>query len=109
MNRTTIYCGRDRLNLTDELKLCDYVNALSNKENLPKVGKLLGLESKTFYDIPNNCWNMADIETEAGKLMQAKRIFKVFSNKIAYLICPEHPTFHQRDDAQGITVYQSLK
>ena len=68
-NRTTIYRGRDKLSLTDELKLCDDVNVLSNKENLLKVGKLLGVESKTCSEIPNNGWNMEDTETEGRKLM----------------------------------------
>ena len=47
--------------MTDELKLCDDVNVLSNKENLFKARKLLGAESKTCDDIPNNGWDMADM------------------------------------------------
>ena len=42
MNRTTIYRGRDRMNLADELDLCDDEEILSNREKLLKIGKLLG-------------------------------------------------------------------
>ena len=38
-NRTAIYHRRERLSPKDELKLCDDVNVLSNKENLIKVVK----------------------------------------------------------------------
>ena len=41
--------------------------------------------------------------------MQDNHIFKLFSDEIAYLICPEHQNFHQQDDSQVINVYQSLK
>ena len=58
------------------MKLCDDVNFLSNKGDLLKVGKLLGVASKTCDEIPNNCWNMAAIETEGIKPMQSKQIFK---------------------------------
>ena len=51
---------------------------------------------------------MADMKTEERKLIQTKQIFKAFSDKIACLICSEHPTFHQQNDAQGMNVYQSL-
>ena len=76
MNRTIIYRGRYRLSLTDEIKLCDDVNVLSNKENLLKVGHLLGVESKTCDEITNNGWDLADMETEGRKLMQTNHIFK---------------------------------
>ena len=59
--------------------LCDDRNILSNKENLLKIGKLLGVEAKKCDEIPNNGWNMADMETEGGKLMQSRHIFKSFS------------------------------
>ena len=62
MKRTTIYCGRYRLSLKYELKLCDDVNVLSNKDKLIKVGKLLGAGSKTCDDMHNNGWNMSDID-----------------------------------------------
>ena len=91
------------------MELCDDVNVLSNKNNLLKFSKLLGFEAKTRNVIPNNGWNMADMETEGRKLVQDKQIFKVFPDKISYLICPEHPTFHHQDDVQGTKVYQSLK
>ena len=52
---------------------------------------------------------MAYMDTEGRKSMRAKQIFKSFSDKIAYLICPEQPTFHQQDYAQGMNVYQSMK
>ena len=86
------------------MKLCDDVNVLSNKENSIRVGKLLGVGSKTCDEIPNNGWNMTDMEIEVRKLMQSNQIFKVFSDKIAYLICPYHPTFYHQNDAQGMNV-----
>ena len=105
-NRTKIYNGRDILILTDELELCDDGNVLSNKDNLLKVDKLLCVEAKTCDEITNNGWNMAGIETEGRKNVQSKKIFKAFSDKIAHLICPENPTFHQHDDVQGEKIYQ---
>ena len=72
MNRETIYCVRDRLILTDELGLCDDGNTLYNKDDLLKSGKLLGVESKTCDEIPNNNLNMADMDMEGRKLMWAK-------------------------------------
>ena len=66
--------------LADKLELCDDGNVLSNKENLLKVGKLLGVEAKTCDEIPNNGWNMADMETEGRRIMQANQIFKAFSD-----------------------------
>ena len=44
---TTIYLGIDRMNLKDELDLCGDGNILSSKDNLLKIGKLLGVEAKT--------------------------------------------------------------
>ena len=64
------------MSLIDELKKCDYGNILSNKENLLKVGELIGVESKTYDQIPNNGWNMSDMETEGRKLVRDKQIFK---------------------------------
>ena len=95
--------------LTDELDLCDDGNILSNKDNLLKIGKLLGVEAKSCNEIPNNGWNMADIIMEGRQLMKSKHIFKAFSDKIAYLICPDRPTFHKDNGVQGTKVYQSLK
>ena len=54
--------------------------------------------------MPSNGWNMEYMDTEGRKLMLAKHIFKSFSDRIAYLICPEQPTFNQQDDAQVIIV-----
>ena len=64
LNKTTIYRGRYRLILTDQLKLCDDGNVLSKKKNLIKVGKLLGVEAKTCDEIPNICWNVAHMDTD---------------------------------------------
>ena len=52
---------------------------------------------------------MANMETDGRKLLQYKQIFKAFSEKIAYLICPKHPTFNLQDNVPGTKVYQSLK
>ena len=109
MNKTTIYCRRYRLILTDELELFDDRNIWSKKDNLLKIGKLLGVEDKTGDEIPNNGWNMANMETDGRKLLQYKQIFKAFSEQITYLICPEHPTLNQRYYVWGTKVYQSLK
>ena len=51
--QNNIYCGRDRITLTDELDLCDDGNITSNKDKLLKIGNLLGVESKTCNDILN--------------------------------------------------------
>ena len=48
------------MNLTDEFDLCYYLNVLSNKDKLLKIGKLLGIEAKTCNEIPNKSWNMVD-------------------------------------------------
>ena len=72
MSRTKIYCGRYRLSLKVELGLCDDGNTLYNKDDLLKSGKLLGVESKTCDEIPNNNLNMADMDMEGRKLMWAK-------------------------------------
>ena len=64
------------MSLTDELELCDDVNALTSKENLLKAGKLLDIKSKTCDYIPNNGWNMEDMDIEGIKLVRAKQILK---------------------------------
>ena len=69
------------MNLTDALNLCDDRNILSNKDMLVKVGKLLGVESKTFNEIPNKGWNSADREMKVRKLIRGKEIFKLISRK----------------------------
>ena len=97
------------MTLTDELDLCDDGYILTNKEKLLKIGKLLGVESKTCNEISNNVWNVADSQMEGRQLMRDKHIFKAFTDKIAYLIFPDKPTFNKDDDLQGTKVYQSLK
>ena len=82
---------------------------LSNKDKLIEIGKLLGVESQTCNDIPNNCCNVADSKMKGRQLMLVKHIFKAFSDKITYLICPDRPTFHKDNCVQGTKVYQSLK
>ena len=57
---------------------------LSKKENLLKVGKLLVVESKTCDEMPNNGWNISDMEKEGRKLLRVKQIFKTFRDKISY-------------------------
>ena len=83
------------MSLTDEFYLCGYGNILYNKENLLKIGKLIGDEAKTCDEIPNNGCNIADMEIEGRKLLRDKQIFKSFSEEITYLLCPEYPTFHK--------------
>ena len=48
LTMTKTYCGIDRMNLKDELGICDDGNILSSKANLLKIGKLLGVKSKTW-------------------------------------------------------------
>ena len=62
LNRKTIYRGRDRIEMTDELYLCDDENILSNKDKLLTTGKLLGVEAITCNEIPNKGLNMTDRE-----------------------------------------------
>ena len=73
------------------------------------IDKLLWVEAQPCNDIPNKVWTMEDIEMEGRKIMQAKHIFKAFSDKITYLVCPSNPNFHKHEDVQGTKVYQSLK
>ena len=91
------------------MDLCDDGIFLLNKEKLLKIGKLIGVESKTCDNIPNNGWNMADKEMEGRKLMRANYIFKSFSDKIDYLICPENKLFHKQNDVRQTKVFLSLK
>ena len=49
------------MNLTDKLDVRDYGNILSKKDKLLKIGKLLGVESKTCNEILNKGLNMADM------------------------------------------------
>ena len=97
------------MNLKEEWDLCNDGNLLSNKEKLLKIGEFLGVESKTCNEIPNKGWNIADREMEGRKPMRAKNIFKAFSEKIAYLICPDKPKFHEHNYVQGTKVYHQFK
>ena len=94
------------MRLTDELVLRDDGNILSNKYKLLKIGKFLGVKANILDEITNNGWNVADMEMEREKLIRAKQIFKKISDKIAYLICSENPTFHEQNDVQGTKVFQ---
>ena len=85
------------MNLEDELDLCDDGNVLSNKYKFLEIGKLLGVQDQTCNELPNKDCNMVDSEMEVRKLMQSKQIFKSFSGKIAYLICPDNLTFHEHN------------
>ena len=73
---TKMYRRRDILILKDELELCDDGNVLSNKDNILKVGKFLGVESENCNKIPNNGWNMVDMETEGRFVLLSKHILK---------------------------------
>ena len=50
------------MNLTYELDLFDDGNVLSNIYKLFENDKLLGVETKTWDEIPNKGWNVADSE-----------------------------------------------
>ena len=76
------------MSLKNELDLCDDGNILSNKDKLLKICKFIGVEAKTCNEIPNNSCNMADMDMEGRKIIRAKDIFNLFSDKLAYLICP---------------------
>ena len=78
LNRTTIYHGRYRMSLSYELYLCDDGNILSKKDNSLKIGEFFWVEAKNCDEIPNNGWNMADMEIEGRKLMGSRKIFKEF-------------------------------
>ena len=52
---------------------------------------------------------MVNSKMEGRQLMQAKQIFKAFSDKITYLICPDNPIFHEDNDVQGTKVHHSSK
>ena len=46
---------------------------------------------------------------EGRILIRDYQIFKAFSEKNDYLICPDNPTFHRHNDVQVTKVYQLLK
>ena len=73
------------------------------------MGKLPEVGAKNFNKVPNKGWNMAGRSMLGRKLMISKQIFKAFSENSVYLIYPDNPTFHERNDVQGTKVYQSLK
>ena len=52
MNRTTIYCRRNIMKLTDELDLCGDRNILSNKDKYLKLVSYLGLKPKLAMKYP---------------------------------------------------------
>ena len=39
-------------------------------------------------------WKMGAIELEGRRIIQARQISIAISDEIAFLICPENPTFH---------------
>ena len=86
MNRTTIRHERNRLSLTDELKLYDDVNGLSKKGNLLKIGKLLSVSSRTYDEIPNNGWNMSEMEIEGRMLNIYYEIPQFYFLKLTTLV-----------------------
>ena len=61
------------MSLIDELNLCDDGNILSNKEKLLKIGNFLGVEAKTFDEIPNNSCNISDMEMEERNFWNPNR------------------------------------
>ena len=96
------------MSLIDELGLRDDENILSNKQKVLKIGEFIEVEAKTRYEIPNNGFKIADIEMETRKLMQANQIFKAFSDKMSYIICPDNPTFHEQNYVHRTKTFQSL-
>ena len=50
------------MKLVYELDLCDDGNVLLKIDRFLEIGKLLGIESITYKEIPNKGWNMADSE-----------------------------------------------
>ena len=47
------------MSLTDEFYLYNYIDILSKKDNLLKIGKFLGVEAKSFNEILDKTCNMA--------------------------------------------------
>ena len=53
---------------------------------------------------------MENLDTEGRILLRAKQIYRVVSDKIAFLICPENPTFHVQDiNIQYTKVFNTVK
>ena len=82
LDRKTIYRGRDIMNLTYELDLCDDGNVLLKRDRFLDIGKLLGVESQTCNEIPNKGWNMADSEMEGRKLCKPIVSLNIFQIKL---------------------------
>ena len=77
---------------------------------LIKIRNFLGVKINACDEIPKIGWNMENLETEVRSLLQAKQVFRVISDKIAFLICPDNPTFHlQAGNMQEKKVFNTVK
>ena len=83
LNITTIYHIIDITSLIDELNSCDDRNILLINENLLKIGNSIGVEARNYNEIPNNGFNMKDMELERRKSWDPR----IYSNhfKIKFL------------------------
>ena len=73
-----MYRGRDRINLTEKLDLCDDGNILSNKDKFFEIGKLRGLNPKLEmrYPIKVGIWQIVKWKVE--HLCDSRRSSKSF-------------------------------
>ena len=110
MNRKTTFRGKDIIILTDNFNLCDDGRHLSNNDKLIKIRNFLELIVNACDDITKSGWNMENLETGGISLLRAKHKYRVISDKIAFLVCPENPTFClQAVNMQETKVFNTVK
>ena len=92
-----MFNGKDRIILTELFNSCDNGKKIPDKESSIRICNFLGIEENAYSETPKSVWNMENSETEGRNLMRVKQIFRVISDKIDFLVCPENPNFHLQD------------
>ena len=74
-----------------------------------KLVGYFGLKPKLAmrYPIKAGIWRIG--KCKEATFVISKQIFKAFSEKNSYLVCPDNPTFQEHNDVQGTKVYHSHK
>ena len=110
LDRKTMFHGENIIIMTYNLNLCDNGKHLSNKNNLIKIRNFIEFEVNACDEMPKSVWVMDNLHTERISFLQTKQIFRVISDKIAFLICPEKPSFHLQDvNMQETRLFNAFK
>ena len=110
LNIKTTFRGKYSISLTEDFDLCGDGKNLSKKEMLIKIRNFLGVKINACDEIPKIGWNMENLETGGISLLRAKHKYRVMSDKIAFLVCPENPTFClQAVNMQETKVFNTVK